>query len=145
MNTESVRNEISQINQSLMQISQNIELLTRALQNVADTVNNFMVVCQNNPGEVVNETCPKFFSEYPNNPDLCVFDYATQDDKDAICNEPHFVNNLEDHQVVNSIGPYHYTRRAGRFKVDHTAELDTDPIVLAVRKDFTGDRDRLVK
>ena len=144
MNTESVRNEMIQINQTLSQISQNIESLTRVLQNVTDTVNNFMVVCQNNPGEVVNETCPTHFSECPNNPELCVFDYASEADKDDICNEPYFANNLANNQAVNSTGPYPYSRMSGRFRVDNTAAINPDPIVLAVRKDYVGDRNRLV-
>jgi hypothetical protein len=79
---------------------------------------------------------PPHFSECPNNPELCVFDYASESDKDSICNDPYF--------AVNSTGPYPYSRKAGRFRVDNTAAINPNPIVLAVRKDFKGDRNRLV-
>ena len=131
MNNE-VKDKINDIKGTLSEISYNLLLLSDSLNKVSESIDNFSILC-NTPGELV---CPENFSECENNPDLCVFNHATDEDKQQICSQRPDVNQ----EIISKGYSYEYTK--GKAIVNSTTDINKETVV-GVRKGWKGDKNKL--
>ena len=142
---ETTKEDLQQVQRRLEILSQQLADISQEVSQINNQVNNFIILIDRGStnfhlnSNQSNLECPEDYENCPNNPEYCVFKYATEDDKRDVC-ESEEMRNLTNTQAIISPEPYDYSYNSGRFNVK---PLEPKRVALGVRRSFTGGSSRL--
>ena len=112
--------------------------LQTAKNNIDSNVTTYSQTSNNNTYS--NMSCPSQYEVCSNNPQLCVYTNASQEEKDEVCEvDP---SSLSNKNILMSNDLYNKKEKVGRFAV---RDMVPRKLALAVRRDYDGGLEHLEK